>query len=667
MAIEMPHQGQGQELKPRLPRKFPRRRLLAATGAAAAVGTAYGIGKAFGIPIPGISRDGNGDSTGSNGNPDGSSERPLTGQETKEFYSGEAVFSAENLPNEQAELILGDAQPINIVLRKGASIEAIGCYADSEGRKIVCTIEDPLRQGDDGTNIKFVTILKDEIAPDKKKDGQFAFADLLRLNQGQYNSADQTIVFKDGKSGKLKQMEDTEVSQMKDKAGIFFVDRDPLKKDQPLLVNPVIPEPDKSLIPENSTLTQFEDGRVVYKDTQGNNIIRARYYPWKNNEWKWVRRKEAVEDYTIREITDANNLVFSTFFRLDRLTNTHYVEMAEELANQVVIAAELDISRIFKVFTGKEWGKILQNWDSISADIKAGKVPQGYNYNWRDADRMVEFAEKEGMTIRAQHLLSGQDMLDSIINGGFSNDELLKIREFMNKARVLQYKGRIQEWDASDEWVQEGLFGNDKTKFWHNKFGDRIRDLSFIWAHEADPDAKLVYVDDAVMEPNVDARRRIREEVFADLQQLQLKAKDANNPVPVHKVGIENNVWIFQPMNKDMVRNDIQTIRGMGFEIASSEATVSISEKRPVGTGTKEVNVSDKLAAQAHMYEDLFTAYLEGGATAFGIGGFFDGVSWIKEAHPDIPDSDALVFDKDGNPKPAYFSLLRSLRNKFHK
>lgn len=61
----MPHTGQGQELKPRLPRKFPRRRLLAAAGAAVAGATIYGIDKTFGIPIPGIAKDGDSGGTGS--------------------------------------------------------------------------------------------------------------------------------------------------------------------------------------------------------------------------------------------------------------------------------------------------------------------------------------------------------------------------------------------------------------------------------------------------------------------------------------------------------------------------------------------------------------------------------------------------------------------------
>jgi len=137
MAIEMPHTGQGQELKPRLPRKFPRRKLLAAAGAAAAFGTAYGIGKAFSIPMPGIAKDGNGDGSSPSNNPgDGNGNQQIGADSTPT-----ATITPEHTPTVTSTEVVRDPSSLRELAKKSGL--TVGCeltgnwFSDAKWKEIV--------------------------------------------------------------------------------------------------------------------------------------------------------------------------------------------------------------------------------------------------------------------------------------------------------------------------------------------------------------------------------------------------------------------------------------------------------------------------------------------------------------------------------------------------
>lgn len=96
----------------------------------------------------------------------------------------------------------------------------------------------------------------------------------------------------------------------------------------------------------------------------------------------------------------------------------------------------------------------------------------------------------------------------------------------------------------------------------------------------------------------------------------------------------------------------------LGVKIYVTEFDVDLS-KVP---GTKD----QKWAYEANLYRDMVQACLESGVcTSFAIFGISDSTSWIT-CNPsgcvNVPDADPLMFDKDFNPKPAYFAVYDSLK-----
>jgi endo-1,4-beta-xylanase len=242
---------------------------------------------------------------------------------------------------------------------------------------------------------------------------------------------------------------------------------------------------------------------------------------------------------------------------------------------------------------------------------------------------------------------------------------LSRILEFAVKVRVLKYKGVISIWDGCDE-AADALFNpnNGKWSFWYDRLGVGIIHNSFVWAHQADPNAKLIIVDHPILESTKGApplETRVFEGIREKFFQLLRMFKERNTPVD--GVDIENNFWIYAPPSYDYMVEILGKIKEMGYTIYAPETMVNMSEYYiPWRERSKQTSlVVDKETTQAQIYADVARAYLDIGAH-IGFGGVNDGVNWMTI----FVDSNAnpTLFDKDGNPKKAYFSVKKVLEQK---
>lgn len=338
--------------------------------------------------------------------------------------------------------------------------------------------------------------------------------------------------------------------------------------------------------------------------------------------------------------------------------NSPYAQTVPTIANQLIIGFELDTQEVFRQFTIEEWKTVLADWDHVSKTLNSGKIVESYHYAWDKADYMVSFAKQNRMSIRAQHLLWGADVYktirDAYAQGVFQKDDLEKILEFMIKTRVTKYRGQIDEWDCVDEAAQHLLYQNlDKqTGFWYLIFGSEIIDKSARWTQQADPTAKRCIVEDKILLPDTFPKQS---SIFLDLL-----AHFKNARVPIERVGIECNFWIFRPPQKNVMLSTLGKIQELGFGIASPETSVVIGEVDPTSDFPRTVNeVKDRVAAQTNIYLDWAEAYLQAGAD-LGIANISDADSWYNSIKR--PETQAMILDADLKPKPAYFALLDALQ-----
>jgi endo-1,4-beta-xylanase len=403
-----------------------------------------------------------------------------------------------------------------------------------------------------------------------------------------------------------------------------------------------------------------DDGRVLALDASENVLARARWYTWRN-EWRWVTDSVSVEGYTIRELADALGINFGLFNSATddfRVNLPEYVHMAEMLGNKLSTGYGFWSRAIYQRFSPNDWRRILADWATLASTLTTA-VPSGFPYDWSRADTELSFAQRLGARLRAQNLFDGQgDILDqTVFRPGFSNDELWKLLEFMVRVKVLKYRGRVDEW-AISEVAPKLLFAspNDDAAFWYRRLGEQLVDKVFVWAHDTDPQAKLVYIEDHVHETDTENFRRMRAKTFELIRHF----KDAG--VPVTKVGIENYLWIYAPPQESSVLSDLKTIQSLGYEVESTETAVITQNADPFWTNRRSTSVvPNTLEVQAQVFRQMLETYLSAGAD-FTVAGTSDKYSWFNDVgHSEVK---AMIFDDNNEPKPAYFAIRDALKRR---
>jgi endo-1,4-beta-xylanase len=448
---------------------------------------------------------------------------------------------------------------------------------------------------------------------------------------------------------------------------ILFVGADPLTAKP--LANPYVPPPSFQY---TKVVQDTADGRVLALNQSGAALGRARYYAG-GAEWRWTADTESVADYTVREYADALGITFGNFGggRLESLSQTElhsrsFLNLLEKTSNAFIVSFALQQQITFYDFRDTDWRKVLSDWANVSSAIRSGTIPSGFPYNWRLADSALGWCEDHHLVARAEGLLWGKLIPETVRNRGFSVEELWKLLEFMVRVRVLKYRGRIKYWDVESEMVVDILTTPANAvkpefalaNFWYGKLGQYVNENIAAWAHEADPAAILVAVDDNEMETDWEPFRNLHAKYFELLRHY--KASGA----PIHVAGIENNLWIYARPTKQQMVETIREIQTLGFEFQSTEVTVSIDDVHLWGPGRpKRTNPSDKLIAQAELYRDLLEAQLETGCTVFWLGAESDDFSWFADIGRD--SARVALFDEQGKPKPAYFAVLDVLKQRY--
>ncbi len=283
-----------------------------------------------------------------------------------------------------------------------------------------------------------------------------------------------------------------------------------------------------------------------------------------------------------------------------------------------------------------------REFSSVTAEnaMKCGSLSRGRNdYNFKPADEMVAFAEKHKMKVRGHTLIWHQSVPGWIIKETWTKETLLAwLKEYITNV-VTHFKGKIYAWDVVNEvYEPNGKYVHVLKSFWQKTCGPDYIDNAFIWAHEADPAAKL-YMNDVGIE-------------FTNRQSTAIYewAKDAlARGVPVHGIGFQAHLTEGPKMDYNAIRLNLKRFAELGLELQFTEVDIRID-----GPATPE-----KLANQAAIYSELMKIALEFKMPAFICWGVSDEDSWIPQHFKGF--GAALLFDKEYNAKPAYYAVQKVL------
>ena len=282
--------------------------------------------------------------------------------------------------------------------------------------------------------------------------------------------------------------------------------------------------------------------------------------------------------------------------------------------------------------------------------------PSQNDFDFTYPDSVVTYAQQHSLPLQVHHLVWGNvpTLPAWLKEGNFSKDDLLSIIEEHVTTIVSRYKGKVKEWTV----INEVLAPYD---FWGRNLGIDPNWIAkvFGWAHDADPDAKLILSDSKIEIPGDLAYNSVKNGEMLNLIQ-NLKANDA----PINGAGFQMHLTEkdFLTQTQQEIKSDALRQNIINYEAAGVDVFVTEFDLRLDGIPGSQ---ADRFALQGKAYGSIFKACLDGGLKSFIVYGLIDKDSWLEKPSfggANAADTQPLIFDDNYNPKPAYYAMLDVLQ-----
>ncbi|WP_307527621.1 endo-1,4-beta-xylanase [Pedobacter sp. W3I1] len=308
--------------------------------------------------------------------------------------------------------------------------------------------------------------------------------------------------------------------------------------------------------------------------------------------------------------------------------------------------------------SGDKRNLILSQFNSITSEnaMKMGPIhPMENTYNWKIADSIASFARINGLKLRGHclvwHNQAPRWFFKAEDGNMISKETLLKrIQEHINTV-VNRYKKDIYAWDVVNEVIADDSAYFRKSPLYQIA-GEDFVEMSFRYAHQADPNAQLFYNDYNTEQPLK------REKIYRMLKGLLARG------VPIHGIGLQGH-WSVNNPSRSELEKSIALFSSLGLKIQITELDVSVYGGNQGGQliqGNAQTAVSEftpemeeKQLKQYKMVFEVLRKYKDHitGVTFWNLS---DRYSWLdNRGRKNYP----LLFDKDLKPKKAYFEVTK--------
>ncbi len=273
--------------------------------------------------------------------------------------------------------------------------------------------------------------------------------------------------------------------------------------------------------------------------------------------------------------------------------------------------------------------------------------PDRSTFNFDQSDRLIAFAEENGMVMRG-HTLAWYAAMPSWAEDLQSKSEAEFELTHHIEVVVGRYRGRIPSWDVVNEPISEDPYPNDiyRDSVWYRTLGKDYIELAFRTAARADPKAQLVLNDFNFEYATAQCRRR--RAVMLDLLK-ELKDKD----VPIHAFGLQGHLTGQREIDKDGFSRFVEDVNALGLNILVTELDV-IDDKLPAAVSVRDQIVAARVA---DFLQSVFDVVEPDAVLTWGI---TDKYTWVpiwfsrEDGQPNRP----LPLDENYKPK-AFMDVLQ--------
>ncbi len=276
------------------------------------------------------------------------------------------------------------------------------------------------------------------------------------------------------------------------------------------------------------------------------------------------------------------------------------------------------------------------------------KDANNWEFDFSDADRIVQFAQKNDMRLRGHTLIWGKypgmthpvEWIDQVKKSADPEIEMKAIISQYIKIVMGHFKGKVVSWDVVNEPMgSKGLYSCIFTE----AMGEEYIEYAFREAHKVDPDCALYLNEQIVNYSSTQAKE------FLNLL-TRLVAKE----VPIHGVGLQSH-HINHIHDLDGMKKYIRSIAELGLDVEITEL-----DMRLLLFG----NENDPYNAQGDQYKNVVQICIADpackGVTLWGLtdkSNWMDAIPPFKWKSPNSPN----IFDEEMKRKPAYIGIWKAL------
>lgn len=291
--------------------------------------------------------------------------------------------------------------------------------------------------------------------------------------------------------------------------------------------------------------------------------------------------------------------------------------------------------------------------------------PEVNRYDWTDADRLVDWSQRHGMTLIGHclvwHSQPPKWMFTDETGKNVSRETLIGRMYSHIMTVVTRYRGKIKGWDVVNEAFEDD--GSYRKTPYYNIIGPEYLALAFQFAHEADPDAELYYNDYSMSKPGK------REAVCQLVRQLKAKG------IRIDAVGMQSHNGYNYPDYSDYEKS-IEAFAAEGVKVMLTELDMNMLPN-PKDFNGAEISQNFKLMEQYNPYvkgldkkaQKLFNQrYLDlfriverhkdviSRVTFWGVN---DGHTWLNDWPVKGRTNYPMLFDRDYQTKPVVKDILK--------
>ncbi len=274
--------------------------------------------------------------------------------------------------------------------------------------------------------------------------------------------------------------------------------------------------------------------------------------------------------------------------------------------------------------------------------------PSQNTFSYGGSDAIMWLADRQHQEVRG-HTLAWHSQVPQWVssdgkknNNGYTRQQLLDILHNHINKLVGKYKGKIREWDVVNEVLDDDqsiVRSNPKAyklrpSIWSTYIGEDFIDSAFVWAHRADPNARL-FINDY----GVEFQGRTKTEAYYNLI-TRLKASG----IPVDGCGLQTHITTGQ-LDTLRLEKNIQRYAAIGMDCIITELDIALADP----------SSAECLDRQAKEYAAIARIWLRNAnCPTMLIWGISDNNSW-RQNKP-------LLYDSNCDAKPAYYAIHAELR-----